>query len=64
MVKAYFASKYLRKLKVPIRYENVMGLIQQYSDNEVQTYKHFLEKKNLDKYDKITSAQRLFYQIL
>ena len=60
MVKAYFASEYLRKLRVPIRYENVMGLIEQYSDKEVQTYKHFLKKKNLDKYDKIIQLKDYF----
>ncbi|WP_413533386.1 hypothetical protein [Empedobacter brevis] len=60
VVKAYFASQYLRKLKVPIRYENVVGLIEQYSDKEVQTYKYFLKKKNLDKYDKIIQLKDYF----
>ena len=60
MVKAYFAANYFRKLGVIGRYENVMGMIDQYSDDEVQTYKHFLKKKKLDKYEKIEVIKAYF----
>lgn len=53
VVKAFFAAEYLRGLGVPVRYENVIALIDNFSDKEVQTYKRFLKKKNVDKYDLI-----------
>ncbi|NOJ75642.1 hypothetical protein [Empedobacter stercoris] len=60
MVKAHFAAQYLRNLGVSVRYENVIGLIDQFSDKEVQTYKHFLKKKSLDKYEQIMQLKAYF----
>lgn len=60
MVKAHFAAQYLRNLGISVRYENVIGLIEQFSDKEVQTYKHFLKKKKLDKYDQINELKDYF----
>lgn len=60
MVKAHFAAQYLRKLGVSVRYENVIGLIDQFSDKEVQTYKHFLKTKNQDKYEQIMQLKDYF----
>ena len=60
MVKAHFAAQYLRKFDVHIRYENVLALIEQFSDKEVQTYKHFLKTKNQDKYEQIMQLKDYF----
>jgi hypothetical protein len=60
VVKAFFAAQYLRNLGVPVRYENVIGLIDSFSDKEVQTYKRFLKKKKVDKYDQILLMKDFF----
>ncbi len=53
MIKYAKTVDYLRVFGVAIRYENVMALLDQVSDKDVQRYKYFLKKKNVDKYDKI-----------